>query len=101
MSEWVAPVRSLLYLVCPIRGKGERGVRVRSQALPIGTRLERYVIKAVLGGGGFGITYLAEHEILKRPYAVKELFPAQFATRDSASGWVTYTDLPDHEWARK
>jgi serine/threonine protein kinase len=40
--------------------------------LPIGTRLERYVIEEVLGVGGFGVTYLAEHELLKKRFAIKE-----------------------------
>lgn len=34
----------------------------------------KYVILSVLGKGGFGITYLAEHSVLKKKVAIKELF---------------------------
>ena len=51
------------------------------RALPVGTRVERYLIQSVIAGGGFGITYVAEHELLKRRYAIKEHFPEQFAVR--------------------
>ena len=67
--------------------------------LPIGTRLERYVIEEVLGVGGFGITYLAEHELLKKRFAIKEHFPTQFAVRDSASGRLAPTDVATFQWA--
>ena len=68
-------------------------------ALPIGTRLERYVIEEVLGVGGFGVTYLAEHELLKKRFAIKEHFPPQFAVRDAASGRLVPTDIGTFQWA--
>lgn len=45
--------------------------------LPRGTRLAggRYSIGGVLGKGGFGLTYHGADTILKRPVAIKELFP--------------------------
>lgn len=44
--------------------------------LPIRSTLQnRYVITKVLGEGGFGITYLAYDNNLKRNVAIKELFP--------------------------
>jgi hypothetical protein len=70
-----------------------------TNALPIGTRLERYVIEEVLGVGGFGVTYLAEHELLKKRFAIKEHFPWQFAARDSASGPPAPTDVATFQWA--
>lgn len=51
-------------------------------ALPMGTRLDPFVIDSVIGAGGFGITYLAHHETLKKPYALKEYFPREFAYRE-------------------
>jgi len=55
------------------------------QALPIGTRLAgEYRIESVLGSGGFGITYLAEEETLKRKVAVKEYFPTGLAAREGS-----------------
>lgn len=49
---------------------------VCADALPAGSTLKhnRYEIKAVLGQGGFGITYLAFDRQLNRRVAVKELF---------------------------
>ncbi|MDX2156263.1 MAG: protein kinase [Hyphomicrobiaceae bacterium] len=49
--------------------------------LPTGARVDHYVIKEVLGAGGFGITYLAEHEGLGKLYAIKEYFPHAFSYR--------------------
>ena len=45
--------------------------------LPIGSKLSngRYSIGSVLGEGGFGITYQGADTRLKRPVAIKELFP--------------------------
>jgi serine/threonine protein kinase len=57
------------------------------EALPPGTQVGAYLIKNVLGAGGFGVTYLAEHTALKRLVALKELLPIDCAARD-ASGIV-------------
>lgn len=35
----------------------------------------RYILREVLGQGGFGITYRAMDTLLERPVAIKELFP--------------------------
>lgn len=50
-------------------------------ALPAGYRLHEYRIDAVLGQGGFGITYLATDVNLHASVAIKEYLPAQFAQR--------------------
>ena len=49
-----------------------------SPFLPAGVALgrDRYVIEAVLGQGGFGITYRARDQQLQRWVAIKEFFPA-------------------------
>lgn len=49
--------------------------------LPAGTTLERYVLGDVLGQGGFGITYLAEHARLHTRVVIKEFFPGQLVWR--------------------
>ena len=55
------------------------------QALPLGTRLAgEYRIEGLLGSGGFGITYLAEEETLKRKVAIKEYFPTGLAAREGS-----------------
>jgi serine/threonine protein kinase len=56
-----------------------------TQALPRGTHLEEFVIRKVLGSGGFGITYLAEDRTLQRQVVIKENLPAQFCWRDNRS----------------
>ncbi|MDR3213576.1 MAG: serine/threonine protein kinase [Azoarcus sp.] len=50
-------------------------------ALPVGTRLQEYVIRAVVGEGGFGIVYLAHDTMLDCEVAIKEYLPASLATR--------------------
>ena len=56
-----------------------------------GTSLQggKYIIKQVLGQGGFGITYLAEQVSLDREVAIKEFFMNDGCMRDVASGRVT------------
>ena len=49
-------------------------------ALPPGTVLNGYQLLAVLGRGGFGITYRAV-DLLEQSFAIKEFFPRQFAMR--------------------
>lgn len=52
-----------------------------------GTPLQggKYIIKRVLGQGGFGITYLAEQVSLGRDVAVKEFFMKDNCVRDTKS----------------
>jgi serine/threonine protein kinase len=49
-------------------------------ALPHGTALHGFVVEAILGRGGFGITYRVRDRI-DQLFAVKECFPKQFAVR--------------------
>ncbi len=51
-------------------------------ALHPGARLQTYTIAAILGAGGFGITYRAVEDITNRDVAIKEYLPAAFAVRD-------------------
>lgn len=44
----------------------------------------KYRIIRVLGQGGFGITYLAEHTILDKLVAIKEFFPKDYCMRDES-----------------
>ena len=53
------------------------------QALPQGHILhDRYELLAVLGVGGFGVTYLGHDAELERQVAIKEYFPNEFAVRE-------------------
>ena len=69
-------------------------------ALTIGTRLRAYEIEAVLGHGGFGITYRARDSSLGREVAIKEYMPAQLAFRqDDATVVPRSIELaPDFNW---
>lgn len=51
------------------------------QALPVGTRLGDYRLDALIGHGGFGITYRAFDTQLAKFVAIKEYMPVEFATR--------------------
>ena len=47
-------------------------------ALPPGTRFEEYRLDAVLGAGGFGITYRAYDAHLDKFVAIKEYLPVGY-----------------------
>ncbi|MBS0240846.1 MAG: serine/threonine protein kinase [Proteobacteria bacterium] len=74
---------------------GEGGLRF---PLPTGTRVDHYVIREVLGAGGFGITYLAEHEALGKEYAIKEYFPHAFSVRQGTSVRPTSAGDGTYKW---
>jgi len=61
-------------------------------ALPVGTRVESYEIRDVLGVGGFGITYRAFDHDLECDVAIKEYLPSQFAVRHGDSTVTPKTD---------
>ncbi len=54
---------------------------IQSSALPVGYVLRDHTITAVLGQGGFGITYLAKEDLTDYTVVIKENFPADFADR--------------------
>jgi len=54
-------------------------------SLQPGYRLHWYLIKKILGQGGFGITYLAEDTNLNQLVAIKEFLPVGLAIREGDS----------------
>lgn len=54
-------------------------------ALPAGAKIGRYEVLAVLGQGGFGITYRARDVQLDREVALKEFLPTSLAVRQHGS----------------
>ena len=61
---------------CPSCGAAREPETARN--LPVGSILHhgQFAVGRVLGEGGFGITYKGAHRKLRRPVAIKELFPA-------------------------
>ena len=61
---------------CPSCGAPREPETTRN--LPVGSTLHygKFTVGRVLGEGGFGITYKGAHRELRRPVAIKELFPA-------------------------
>lgn len=76
-------------------------------ALPPGFQLGEYIIRQVIGQGGFGITYLAFNEDLQVNVVIKENMPTMFAGRNPQTGEVfpvtrAGADVTDYyEWALK
>ena len=71
----------------------------KDAALAAGTMLRggMYVITRILGRGGFGITYLAEHVGLGKRVAIKEFFFGQFCERDENTSHVTVPTVGNRE----
>lgn len=70
------------------------------EALSIGQNIRQYRIERKLGEGGFGITYLAHDEDLKRNVAIKECFPGDFVKRKGTSVIPTAAKQQvNYEWA--
>jgi len=78
----------------------DRSTAAQTLALPVGYRLFWYEIRAVLGQGGFGITYLAHDTNLDQPVAIKEYLPVLCATRGAEQHIVPLADAlaSDYEW---
>ena len=69
------------------------------QALPAGCELHSYRLLRVLGVGGFGVTYLAEHFDLNEKVAIKEYLPNELALREGATVHPkSAADKEDFEW---
>jgi len=54
-------------------------------ALPAGYQIGNYRVHSVLGVGGFGITYLADHAEFTKRYAIKEYLPNGLCVRDGTT----------------
>ena len=74
-----------------------------SQALPIGTRLEEYVIEETLGFGGFGMTYKALDTNLNKYVVIKENLPGSVACREPGNGRtvvpIRKSDAEIYQWS--
>ena len=73
------------------------------QALPLGTRLGDYRLDAVIGHGGFGITYRAFDTQLAKFVAIKEYLPLECAVRTAQGEVVPRAQrvADDYAWGRE
>jgi serine/threonine protein kinase len=72
------------------------------QALPAGTTLGDYRLDAVIGHGGFGITYRAFDSQLAKVVAIKEYLPVEFAVREGTNVVARGTRFAeDFTWGRE
>lgn len=79
--------------ICPFCGY-DPAHPVSKKILEEGTLLQngRYQLGAILGAGGFGITYAAWDFTLNQPVAIKEYFPQMLADRDIWESNDIFTD---------
>ena len=73
------------------------------QTLQPNTTLQggKYIIRKVLGQGGFGITYLAEQTLLDGKVALKEFFMKELCERDESTSRVTMGTSSNREMVEK
>ena len=72
---------------CPHCGHDPGRAELRRECLEENTFLnDRYLLGAMIGSGGFGITYAAWDTLLETPVAIKEYFPRDIAGRDVRDG---------------
>jgi serine/threonine protein kinase len=84
------PAEATLCHVCGTSFLQIQNLSVISDELPAGQILKegQYQILAVIGRGGFGITYRAFDNFRREYVAIKELFPEGLVTRDNKTGEV-------------
>lgn len=72
-------------------------------ALPLGTMVQEYRIKQVLGVGSFGIVYAAENKFFKETVALKEFLPTDLACREEGSHVAVKSSdtVEAYSWALK
>jgi serine/threonine protein kinase len=79
-------------------GTGQNQDEPDPSALPAGSSVGAYITEAVLGSGGFGITYRVRHATLNKQFALKEYFPRQFSYREQTRVQPTTSSGGEYAW---
>ena len=74
----------------------ERPTTRNHVALPAGYELQEYTFEALLGTGGFGLTYLARDNNLQCQVAIKEYLPNDLAVRTAGQTVCPRTESDTH-----
>lgn len=76
---------------------------IAPRELPAGTLLHSYRVQRCIGGGGFGVTYLAQESLLNRTVVIKENFPDSLCYREEGTLCVRMHDpergKESYDWA--
>ena len=73
-------------------GQADEPPTANHVALPVGFALHEYTIEAMLGAGGFGITYRARDNNLHVQVAIKEHLPTHLAVRANGQAVLPRSD---------
>ncbi len=84
-------------------GQAEASAGGNTIALPTGNRIGKYTVTALLGVGGFGITYRALDTQLDREVAIKEFLPTSMAARQPDLTVLPHSthQAEDFRWGRE
>ena len=68
---------------------------MQKNTLEMNTKLnQRYRLIRSIGQGGFGITYIAEDEVMNQHVVIKEYFPVMLVSRGE-NGQILLPELPE------
>ena len=64
-------------------------------ALQPGSKIHRYIVQKVLGSGGFGVVYQAQHKTLGYQVVIKEYLPQALAKREQGQVYPLSAEVAD------
>lgn len=69
-------------------------------ALPAGSLIDCYLVKRLIGAGGFSLIYLAEDEHTHDEVTIKEYFPKHFGTRIQGNLITAFNNEKKHSYLK-